>query len=1309
MKKTLISFAFMLLALMAAARGNYIFRPLTANDVMTDNYIHSVMRDHNGFMWVVSSDGIHRYDGFEYKFYTAPGGRYEKYFLREDAKKILWIRTGENTFIYDRENDSISADINRHLDEPSDEKPPKVYCVDHDGNLWYGKSGKLVYLERVSGKKTLFSSINSDDILSLECRGDKAYILNADGTLKRIDLKKKTCSDVITVALSNHMHHMLYLDFSDTLWIFSPHSSMDVLRYFDESRKEIQVFTDNNKNAINFVTAVLDDGRGNIWIGTDNAGILVYSKKDPYFVHIKYDSQNLFSIPSDHINCFFLDTQDCMWVGTTKHGVAFTSLDEMEIERHTLSNSDDINSIMEDKDGNLWFGTDGNGIFQISTGHAMNVDFPAKLVTCSCVEPNGRIWFGTYGSGVFYREGDHFMPMNYVVDGVDRMKGVRCITADTFGNIWVGTVMDGLYCIDRHGTVTPYVADDVALRSNSITSLHCRNSQILYVMTADGPAVVDTYTRKISPLSDNDALADELNIFSTFIYKDSRGFIWLGGEKHLGVYLPKSHRFINLSDRFRIHNEYVKAITEDDNRNIWVSTNAGLSNLFVAINPSDNEPIIRRKDYTGLNGIEPITFNGQSICKRNDGEMIVGGIGGYVSFRPDEFVAEQSEHPVMFTSLLIDDTPVGIGEERNGKVILDRNIELLERITLDYALNSFSLYVSCMDYSDSHRKVMAYRLHDSEDWVELAGNKISFSKLAPGDYNLQVKVYDDNHENTGISSLKIRIRPPMWQSSGAYVLYGLILLTTVGGIIIYIRRKAQSKLKMHEMEMNFAKQKELEESQMQFFTNISHDLRTPLSLILLPLNKLMAANNLDVDTREQLNMMRRNAEILMTEVNQLLDLRKLDNGKATIQLTTGNLTEFVRDICSNFEPYSKNMAVDLHVILPDTPIILDFDRNKIQRILMNLLSNAYKFNRKNGTISVEVRQYLSGSQEMAQIIVADTGIGISKSGKDHIFERFFQETQKTDNIGNGIGLHIVKEYVSMHGGTIEVSDNQPYGTVFTISLPIDRTEEAAPLPKASDNKEPDKYSTDTLPILVVDDNDDFRQFIISCLKETYPMISASNGKEALAILESQPVSMVISDVMMPVMDGLELCNRIKSDIATSHIPVILLTAKAADEHVLNGLREGADEYITKPFNLDILMLRIARLLENKEKSIQKFKTVVEVKPSEITISTLDEQIIERAIAIVESNIDKSDFSVEQLGEQLGLSRSHLYRKLMAITGMTPLEFIHSIRVKRGKQLLEQGQLPVSEVAFMVGLSPKQFSKYFKDTFGVLPSAFKRNL
>ena len=290
-----------------------------------------------------------------------------------------------------------------------------------------------------------------------------------------------------------------------------------------------------------------------------------------------------------------------------------------------------------------------------------------------------------------------------------------------------------------------------------------------------------------------------------------------------------------------------------------------------------------------------------------------------------------------------------------------------------------------------------------------------------------------------------------------------------------------------------------------------------------------------------------------------------------------------------------------------------------------------------------------------------------------------------------------------------MSDNQPYGTVFTIILPIDRAEETVPLPTLTDKAESGTEPTDRLPILVVDDNDDFRMFIVSCLKGIYPIVSASNGKEALAILKSQPVSMVISDVMMPVMDGLELCNRIKSDISTSHIPVILLTAKAADEHVLNGLREGADEYITKPFNLDILMLRISRLLENKEKSIQKFKTVVEVKPSEITISTLDEQIIERAIAIVERNIDKSDFSVELLGEELGLSRSHLYRKIIAITGMTPLEFIHSIRVKRGKQLLEQGQLPVSEVAFMVGLSPKQFSKYFKDTFGILPSEFKRKL
>lgn len=617
--------------------------------------------------------------------------------------------------------------------------------------------------------------------------------------------------------------------------------------------------------------------------------------------------------------------------------------------------------------------------------------------------------------------------------------------------------------------------------------------------------------------------------------------------------------------------------------------------------------------------------------------------------------------------------------------------------------------MSSLNYQALHKTLFAYRLEDHTEWIQLNGNTISFNKLHPGTYNLQVKVIGDEYQNNEISSLTIHINPPFWLSSTAYILYVIFICAIVVASIMYIRRKAKFKLKMQKLELDVAKQHEIDEAQMRFFTNVSHDLRTPLSLIITPLEKLLASSISDNQVKSDLKLMHRNAEILMGEVNQLLDLRKLENGKSELKLSHGNISEFIKETCGSFEPYSNKKGIQLKLILKSPSIEMDFDRNKIQRILMNLLSNAYKFNTENGSITITVDKITEANAEKIRIQVADTGIGISEDGKELIFERFYQETHTSDYIGSGIGLHIVKEYVSMHGGNIEVKNNVPRGTVFVITLPISLTYEKYAEEEQVEEIVPTEGMESTendYPILIVEDNDDFRQFLIDCLKEHYPVVAAPNGKKALSVMSHQPVKMVISDVMMPVMDGLELCNKIKGDIRFSHIPVILLTARAADEHVLSGLKEGADDYITKPFNLDILLLRINKLLEWRKMNYNKFKTI-DIEPSEITISSLDEQLISKAIKLVEENISNPEFSVEELSSAIGMTRGHLYKKLMTITGKSPIEFIRAIRIKRGKQLLEKSQLGVSEIAYEVGLSPKQFSKYFKEAYGELPSEYKK--
>ena len=458
-----------------------------------------------------------------------------------------------------------------------------------------------------------------------------------------------------------------------------------------------------------------------------------------------------------------------------------------------------------------------------------------------------------------------------------------------------------------------------------------------------------------------------------------------------------------------------------------------------------------------------------------------------------------------------------------------------------------------------------------------------------------------------------------------------------------LRRKHTHLLQQQTREMEITKLREMDDAKMRFFTNVSHDLRTPLSMIITPLERMISKPE-SSKSADELILMHRNALILLDEVNQLLDFRKLDKKETHLYASYGNLSEFVKDVCKSFNIICVNSHIKLDVQVNSSMLKMNFDRNKMQRVLQNLLSNAVKYNTEYGTVTVIVDKILNEQGEQARIQVVDTGIGIKEENKTKIFDRFFQEHHTaTTYIGNGIGLHIVQEYIALHRGSVEVVDNHPQGSIFVLTIPIHcvNIEDSSSVPiDASLQSEIDLLGDGCISsgrprILIVEDNADFRNFLISSLEEDYDIYNAENGKVAFHILGLHNVEMVISDVMMPIMDGLQLCQKIKTDIRYSHIPVILLTARTAQEHMLNGLREGADEYITKPFNLDVLKLRINKLIYWTQNNHERFKTV-EVSPSEITVNTLDEKLIEKAIQTVEQNMDNTEFSVEDLSASVGM-------------------------------------------------------------------------
>ena len=591
------------------------------------------------------------------------------------------------------------------------------------------------------------------------------------------------------------------------------------------------------------------------------------------------------------------------------------------------------------------------------------------------------------------------------------------------------------------------------------------------------------------------------------------------------------------------------------------------------------------------------------------------------------------------------------------------------------------------------------------DGTEINGNRIDLNELPIGIDQLPVRVEDSYSTAHDWNTLIIKIKPPFWLSWYAYVLYVLVAIALAFGLFVRFKRRNNRILEEKKKEVEQTKLEELNEERVNFFTNISHDLRTPLSLIVTPTEKLLA-NSRNNHIRETLELIHRNALFLQNEVDQLIDLKNISNKVSNLYCEYGDLCEFIGNVCSYMESLFQKNNIHFSFTAQAPTIEMMFDRNKMRRICHNLLSNALKYTEAGGSVSLSIQLIEVGTETTAVIEVADTGAGISDENKSRIFERYYQENKHhTTIIGKGIGLDIVREYVQLHKGEITLYDNMPKGTVFRLLFPVVKPETTA-IDTALLNDKIDDNKKFT--ILVVEDNKDFRDFVTSCLRETYNVLEAENGFQALQVLDSEgETDIVISDVMMPVMDGIELCRKIKTHINYSHIPVILLTARVNSDTMIKGLKRGADDYLTKPFNIDILLLKVDKLLKWTQNNYSKFSTI-DVMPSEITVSNIDEMLLERAIKAVEDNMDNSEFSVEELSHIVKLSRGHLYKKLLSITGRTPVEFIRVIRVKRGRQLLEQSDCNISEIAYQIGFSPKQFSKYFKDEYNCLPSEFKNN-
>ena len=1339
-RKNLLLFVLLLSSWMVVAQS-YQFKHLEVSDGLSNNSVNTICKDRDGFMWFGTTTGLNRYDGYTFKIYqhaeNDPGSLPDNYItdIVEMPDGRFWVNTGRGYVLFDKEQDCFITDVTGFMKNLESGGVPEQVFVDREGNTCLSVAGEGCYRYKEGGKRLFFSYVEH----SLPEHGVTQIAECSDGLLLIYNTGLLVCLDRATLAIKwksdeikkyipagKTIEFSLFVDRDNCIWAYS---LMGIWAYdcgTKSWRTDLTAIWSSRPDVI--IHAVAQDIEGRIWVGKDYDGIDVLEKETGKVTSLVAHDDNGRSLPHNTIYDLYADRDGIMWVGTYKKGVSYYS---ESIFKFNMYEWGDITCIEQADENRLWLGTNDHGIllWNRSTGKAEPFwrDAEGQLpnpVVSMLKSKDGKLWVGTFNGGLYCMNGSQIRSYKEGVGNALASNNVWALVEDDKGRIWIASLGGGLQCLEPvSGTFETYTSSNSALLENNVTSLCWVDNNTLFFGTANqGVGMMDMRTREIKKIQGQSGNVKLSNDAVNHVYKDSRGLVWIATREGLNVYDTRRHVFLGLSFVAEAKGNFIAAITEDQERNMWVSTSRKVIRVTVA-SDGKGSYLFDSRAYNSEDGLQNCDFNQRSIKTLHNGIIAIGGLYGVNVFAPDHIRYNKMLPNVMFTGLSLFDEAVKVGQSYGGRVLIEKELNDVENVEFDYKQNIFSVSFASDNYNLPEKTQYMYKLEGfNNDWLPLplGVHNVTFTNLAPGKYVLRVKaINSDGYVGIKEATLGIVVNPPFWMSWWAYLLY------TVGLVIVLflaryrMLKREREKFHLQQIENEVAKNEEINNMKFRFFTNVSHELRTPLTLIISPLEGMLKETTDELQST-RLQLMYRNAQRLLHLVNQLLDFRKGEMSTHQLSLSEGDIISYVHSVCNSFLLMADKKHIQFSFFSGIDTFSMAFDADKVGKIVMNLLSNAFKFTPEGGRVTVMI-EHVAGTPDILEIKIADTGIGISDVDKEHIFERFYQAGHKgvEETTGNGIGLSLVRDFVTLHEGEVKVFDNIGMGSVFVIQFPVKHVETQVQLPEETgmsagdeedkEMKEEAREETErkNFPLLlIVDDNEDFRIFMRYSLELQYRVKLAVNGKEAWEMMQEELPDLVISDVMMPQMDGNELCRLIKQDKRTAHIPVILLTARQNTEAKLEGLQTGADDYVTKPFNMTILVLRIRKLIE-LSRYHRVTQGMIDPAPSEIVITSLDEKLIEKAIKYVEDNMSRTELSVEELSRELGMSRVHLYKKLLQITGKTPIEFIRVIRLKRAAQLLRESQLHVSEVAFEVGFNnPKYFSRYFKDEFGVLPSVYQ---
>jgi signal transduction histidine kinase/ligand-binding sensor domain-containing protein/DNA-binding response OmpR family regulator len=1338
----------------------------TKTNSLYSNQIQSVFEDNQEHLWVGTIWGLNLYDKKTDGFISCKNQKNGIVSnMESDIRCIIQLKNGDLLLGTDKGlavlpfkniNDDLPIFENYLNFEIND------LIEDKDGFVWAATWNGLYKITfDKSGKPTILSYFNHDNLNSASLLSNAIYSLFRDsenniwiGTDEGLDMLSSSQLSLLNPKFI-HYSKSKYNKFSNVLCVLEASNGDLVigtrgggLSFINKKSKEITTYeTDKNDNKTlnnNSVNCLLEDRSGVLWIGTLGGGcnkINLYQKQFSNFtINLKNNSQ----VASNYIRSIYEDNNNLLWIGTLDGGLFTYKENENLFSRfptYTIENKNDptsinksiygknIFSILEGNNDELWVGADGINIINRKTGkvkhHLVDYGNPDSLMSNSIFsiakDDDGSFWIGSWGAlhhylvhenngkGYFVRYRNNEKDTNSLSDNV-----VRYVYNDPLNSdMWVATLNGGICRL---------------IKGNNQTIRF-----IQYKFDHENPGSI----------SNNSA---------NMVLRSKAGDLWIATNDGLNKLIPNDDVYQCTFQKYKeidgLSGVHVQSILEDDAGNLWLGTNKGLSKF----NPS-TETFTNFDTYDGLLSYE---FSEHTCFKNRNGKMFFGGVSGFTSFYPDSIKANNIIPKVQFTDLLLFNKAVSVGKLPDGRIILDRPLSDTREIELSYKDKVFTIEYSALHYSAPEKNRYAYKIEGiNDDWIysDFNNRRATFTNLKGGSYIL--KVIGSNNDGiwqTNPTILKINVKPPFWETWPAYFTYLIIVLLTVYFIIREVRSKErlQSDLALRNLEKE--KLIELNRMKLQFFTNISHEFRTPLTLIIAPLENILSSmkgNNL---IKEQLKIMYRNSNYLLNLINELIDFRKAETGIASVKASKNDMVAFIREVLSNFEEIAKRKNIKLDLYTEFQELEVWFDRDMMIKVFNNLIYNAFKFTADGGSISVVIEtggKDISGKfpnqfkieqnghkfSKSLIVKVIDTGIGISPQSLQNIFDRFYQvgSSDSMNHLGSGIGLALAKNLILINKGEIVVSSERDRGTEFIVFLPLGEShfsvdekvygeEIDETNPSVNDsvvNYFPDHATTDSddnsiIPtdnkdaalILVVEDNDEMRYFIKSNLERKYRVIDAENGLLGYQLAMEQIPDLVVSDVVMPEMDGVQLCRKLKKDVLTSHIPVVLLTALSSVINQIEGLETGADDYISKPFNLKLFEIRIDNLLQSRKKLRERFGKEIEISAKDFTLNIHDQEFLDQAIKLVKEKISDTEFDVQHLSTDLLMSRMQLYRKIKALTNLTPNEFISTIRLKEAALLLKENKYSISEIAYQVGYTaPSYFSTCFGKQFGLTPKEY----